>query len=154
LPTWLRPFIQLFNLALFAPDVIAPACATSFGYVQEWAVTMLVPLIGLLAYATLFALRKLYLYIVKYRSTAATVTTPPSSAPAAATATAADAATSALPATTAAADSAAAAAAGSKHGNRHYCHSQSYPSSNHPPTHPSTHKHPTSHSPPILSTTP
>ncbi|CAI5516826.1 unnamed protein product [Closterium sp. Naga37s-1] len=44
LPSWVNTIIQYFQIALFVPDVIGPGCTVTYSFVQQWAVTMVIPL--------------------------------------------------------------------------------------------------------------
>ncbi|GJP62091.1 hypothetical protein CLOP_g19190 [Closterium sp. NIES-67] len=117
LPPWVHTIVQYFQIALFVPDVIGPGCTVSYSFVQQWAVTMVIPVLGVLVYACLYLTHRLYGLAVtriygapKNHLITSTTTLPPAPPPPAT----ASAARAAAANGTSAANSAAAAIGGSR----------------------------------------
>ncbi|CAI7796202.1 unnamed protein product, partial [Closterium sp. NIES-53] len=64
LPSWVNTIIQYFQIALFVPDVIGPGCTVTYSFVQQWAVTMVIPVLGVLVYACLYLTHRLYSHAI------------------------------------------------------------------------------------------
>ncbi|CAI7908720.1 unnamed protein product, partial [Closterium sp. NIES-53] len=53
--SWVKTVVLLYNIAAFDPDIIGPECAFSMQFTGKFYATLLIPVIGLLVYALVFA---------------------------------------------------------------------------------------------------
>lgn len=57
---WVRRLVQLYNLAIFDPDVIGPECVVTYRFDHKFYVGLSIPLIGLAVYGILYLRHKYF----------------------------------------------------------------------------------------------